>query len=76
MKYYLEYDGVMTIKTIDETQFKVVKSNCGNWYRICTPYNDSFMVEDVFDTIEQCLEWLGTYSKQVKFPNGELKYIN
>lgn len=77
MKYYLEYsNGIMSIKTIDTTKWKVKKSGCGNWYRVSTPYDDSYLIEDIFDTIEQCIDWLGTYSKPVMFPNGQIKYIN
>lgn len=74
MKYYLEYvHPYMTIKELDDTKF-TIKKGCGHWFKVFSG-ESYFVVDDLYDTIDECVEWLGTYSKKVLFPDGTLIFL-
>ena len=62
-KYHCSYEGKMYIKELNETAL-----NSRSNYEKAT---NTFCSVPVFDTIDQCIEHLGNYSKITILPNGE-----
>ena len=77
MKYYLEYNTIMEIKALDTEKYTIKPIMNGDYYKVYIDKSERtyFIVDKLYDTIEECIKWLGFYSKKVKFPDGEIKYL-
>ena len=68
----------MEIKEIDDTKCTIKPIMNGEYQKVYLDKAERtyFIVDEIYDTIEDCLKWLDFYTKPVKFPNGEIKTIN
>ena len=68
MKYYLEYNTIMEIKALDTEKYTIKPIMNGDYYKVYIDKSERtyFIVDKLYDTIEECIKWLGFYSKKVK----------
>lgn len=63
IKFYCSYENPMKIKSLNET---ALNSRC-----IYEKRTNTYNSVPIFDTLEECIKYLGSYSKVTILPDGE-----